>query len=148
MTLIAKSAATCVSRLEALQSCQTVISAYQAEFDSLAQKFSVEAGASRQRQNPRTELVSPAVQDVLKHWNVFVPDGGSVEHSLWARKIKVEQDVRRSDVTVEDTLQSHLNRLPMDIERLLEEDNGAEVGLVGEVDNTTAGFMKRWSERS
>lgn len=130
MNLLTEAAETCVGRLEALQTFQTTVSAYRADFDALSQSFVTNVANAKQGRKPTTEPMSPSMQDVLQHWNVSILEGGSIEHALWLQKRKAEQDVRRSSKIVDEALRSHLDTLPMYSEQFKEESSGAETDLL------------------
>lgn len=135
MTVLTEAAETCVKRLEALLSYQSAVSAYHADFEALAQRFGNEVDAGKHGRKPRTEVISPAVKDVMKHWNVAISESGSVEQALCSRKGKVEQEVHRSRAMVEDVLRAHLNSLPASSERLVEKtDTGADADADADAD--------------
>jgi hypothetical protein len=119
-----------VNRLEALLSYQSAISAYRTEFDALALRFGNGDEAGKNSMGPCTEVISPAVKDVMKHWNVPISESGSVEQALCSRKQKVEQDLRRSGGTIEEVLRAHVKCLPAIDERLLDIDTGTGADLL------------------
>ena len=167
MAVLLEKAATCVSRLEALRSYGETVSAYRADFDALTQRFESETVAARQKRNRRAETTSGPVKDILRRWNVSLPEHGSVEQALWARKRKLQQIVYRSSKTMDDTILTHVNGLPVTSERLLETTTGAEAHLLKlekdiqqlhkvmdgvdlaniiKGEGPKAGFVARWAE--
>lgn len=114
-------------------------------------------------------VVSPCMEDALKHWNVVIPESGSIEQALWAKKRKVNQDAHRSSATVEATLWAHLNRLPMNSERLLKTGtsvdadllkfeldiqklrdavDGIDLAVIDQENGPQARFVERWTNSS
>jgi dGTP triphosphohydrolase len=167
MTVLIEAADTCVTRLEALQSRQRAVSAFHADFNALAKRFVTEVDARKQERNLRTDVMSPAVKDMLKHCNVGTPESSSVEQALRARRRKVAEDIHRSSRTVEDALRAHLSSLPVTSERLLEVDGDTDarlldfeqdiqklrdavdrvdLALIDEADGKQARFIARWAE--
>ncbi len=167
MSALTEAAKTCVSRLEALQSYQATLSAYQADLSAPAQRSVTDVDAEKQGRALRKEVVSPPMKDVLQHWNVLMLENGSVEAALWARKRKLEQDVHQSSTAFEDALGAHLNCLPTNSEQLLETDISADGDLleferemeklrdavdrvdlacIDAEDETQARLMARWAE--
>lgn len=126
MTVLLEKAATCVSRLEALQSYQDAVSAYRADFNALAQRHESEMDAAKHDSNPRAEAISGTMQDVLTHWNIPTPEYGLAEHALLARKGRLKQLVHRSRTTVDDSVRRLLEDLPISSERLLQTESGAK----------------------
>jgi len=130
MTALSEAAEASVTRLEALYSSQLAFSAYHAEFNALAQKFGNGDKAGKHGLRPSTKVISPAVKDVMKYWNVPISESGTVEQALYSRKQKVEQDLRRSSGTIEEVIRAHVNRLPAVDERLLGRDPSTDVDLL------------------
>lgn len=102
---------------------------YRADFNSLSHRFATNVANAKQVRKPPTEPMSPSMQDILQHWNVSIPGGGSIEHALWLQKRKAEQDVRRSGSMVDEALRSHLDTLPLHSERFKENSSDAEADL-------------------
>ncbi|KAF7511288.1 hypothetical protein GJ744_004853 [Endocarpon pusillum] len=130
MTVLIEAAGAFVDRLEALLSYRTALTAYQADFQALAHGFEKKVNTGKQVRRPYRVTTSLAMEDVMKHWNVPVSESGSVEHALWARKRKVEQDVHRSRIAVEDIIRKHHNSLPMDCANLVDIDTGTDTCLL------------------
>jgi hypothetical protein len=130
MNWLNRAAQTRVDQLAALQSYQRAVSAYQEDFNGHAQRFLADVEAGKEGRKRRTETISPALKDMLTHLNLSIPEGGSVEQALLARKRKPEQDVHRSRTTVEDLLRVHHNNLPVNTEQLLETKSNADGDLL------------------
>lgn len=165
MTVLIEAAGAFVDRLEALLSYRTALTAYQADFQALAHGFEKEVNSGKQVRKPYRGATSPAMEKVMKHWNVPISESGSVEQALWARKRKVEQDARRTSVAVEDILRKHHNSLPMGCAKLVDIDTGTDVCLLEfekdieklqdsmdradlagpEVDECQVRFVNRWA---
>ena len=129
MTTLTEAARTFLSGLERLHSDQMAISAYREEFDTLAQNFVTPVDARRDRRHRREESVSPATGGLLRHWNVHMPEKGSVEQALWFRKHKLESDVQRAGTAVTDALHAHLNAVPLNTDQLLMTGTDADKDL-------------------
>jgi hypothetical protein len=130
MTALCEATETSVTRLEALYSSQHAFSAYHAEFNALAQRFGNGDEAGNHGTRPCTKMISPAVKDVMSHWNVPTSESGTVEQALYSRKQKVEQDLRRCGGTIEEVFRAHVNRLPAVDERLLETDPSTDADFL------------------
>lgn len=122
MTGLTKAAETCASRLGAVHSYHTAISAYREDFNGLAKRSVRHVDAYGQGEKVQRHAVTPTMDNALHHWNVCMPEDGRVEQALWARKRKLEQDAHRSGGTSEDVLWRHLHALPMKVEGCLESD--------------------------
>lgn len=130
MTVLIEAAGAFVDRLEALLSYRTALIAYQADFQALAHGFAKEVNSGKQVRTPYRGATCPAIEDVMKHWNVPISERGSVEQALWARKRKVEQDTHRTSIAVEDILRKHHDSLPMDCAKLVDIDTGTDACLL------------------
>ncbi len=134
MTVLTEAAGAFVDRLEAFLSYRTAITAYQADFKALAHNFEKAVNpakqGAKQGRKPYREAMSPAMKDVMKHWTVPISENSPVEQALWAKKRKVEQNVHRSSVAVEDILRKHHSSLPMDCAQLVEIDPGTDTCLL------------------
>ena len=167
MTTINERAQTFVHQLEDLMSDQMAIFAYRQDFSTLEHKFVTEVDAKRHTRTQHNRVLSPAMSDVLDHWNVHVTERSSAEQALWSRKRKLEQDVQRSKTAVGDALCAHLETLPMDTQRLLKTDPNADqetdeleqemyglreavdrvnLASIDEEDKTQARFLSRWAD--
>lgn len=169
MTTLTEATETYVTRLEALKAFQTDISTYAKEVNTRAADFWSQVEARPQRRKPPENPMPSALSDMLHHWNVLMPENGSVEKALVARKQKLKQDVLQAGAAIEDSLRAHLDTLPTNIESPVETKAVAEKDMadleenmhklrqavdavdLGRIDSDSEAksrFLARWAKES